>query len=83
MTEPIDWDTILALGASLGEQADMMAPPNEGVRVAAAAYAWALLRELWSGGDAGSAQRWRKDMPELISHYAERLAIKRLQSKQE
>ncbi|HTH18200.1 MAG TPA: hypothetical protein VL974_16195 [Magnetospirillum sp.] len=82
MTEP-DWDRILTLGVSLGEQAEKVAPPNEGPRVAAAAYAWVLLRGLWNGEDVRPAQRWREDMPELIGHYAERLAIERLRVRKE
>lgn len=78
MTEPIDWDTILILGAELGEQAALRAPDNEGPRVAAAAYGWLVLQELWSGSENGSVQRWRDDMPEVLSRYAERIGIERL-----
>lgn len=76
-------DTVLAISAAVAEdavqrvRAASLDAPHDELYVLAGAMAWAALRRYWGGDDRALLQRWRIGIPDAMSHFAERIGIRR------
>lgn len=78
MTVADDWDHILTLGAAIAEETRLRAKRPEDVpHILASAVAWTLLQAFWNGEASTVLRRWQDDIPGALSHYAERITLRK------